>query len=151
MRIKTEINVAAATFPHRFGAEMAAKLNFTKAEHFDLWWFAVSPEYVKSKFDDLRRIKLLEIISRQPEDAIRLVMAIRRNRDRKKDGIIRNVLLKNNNWKLPDIEVAALVCKKLNQEKLAGKALQKRVGNVKKIRQGLAKKYPATKGKNAVA
>jgi hypothetical protein len=148
MRKKLEIDFAAATFPDRFGKSLALKLGFSTSEWVELWWLARYPDRVKHEFDEARMGKLLDLILRDPKAAGRLMAAIQQDRDRKENSAMRSVLLRN--WSKPDKEIASLLCEKLNQTKLAGKALAQRIENVKKQRQNLAKRYPR-KGKTTAS
>jgi hypothetical protein len=150
MRAKKEINIFAATVPKQFGQEQATRLGFSKSEWLSLWWLALYPKHVTEQFDEARRTALLETISRKPGEAAQLIKAIRNHKERKKDSVIRNVLLDLRanppNWTLSDSEIADKVCQKLKR-KMKEKRFSNLTANVKKQRQLLAKQFPAAKGK----
>ena len=150
MKKKHGINLLAAQLPRRHGLNKANKLGFNATEFIELWWLARNVEYVK-KFTDARRMELLEIIARKPKESAQLILAIRNYKDPKRDNPIRKVLLDGSatppNWTLADKEIAFLVCQRTKQTKLAGKALERVIDDVRKTRQTLAKQFPFSKGK----
>lgn len=110
----------------------------------------MSPKWVATQFDASSRAELLELISANAEQCLKVIAAIKRERGRDKDSVIRNVLLDLEAtppiWTLPDAAVADLVCKG-QKRKRVGSDLLRLIANVKKQRQLLAKAFPKTKGK----
>ena len=151
MRRKNEIALAASAI----GAEgwpRAKKLGFSKEDFRRLWMLAFCPKWVTGQLtSETSRNRLLEIIGARPKEACSVILAVQAARATRNGNIILKVLLDPEadppNWTLKDIQIASLVRKKMGSTLRNDKATDRLVGNIKKQRQELAKRYPVSKGR----